>query len=86
MTFHRKIGGIHWFSIGRLRIAFTITKGSLHCAPRSSSTAPYTTLNSPPGANSGVGLQRPPGRSTPSVLLSKPSALSSMGTDTWPFP
>jgi hypothetical protein len=24
MTLHRKIGGIHWFSLGRLRIAFCI--------------------------------------------------------------
>lgn len=23
---HRKIGGIHWFAIGRLRIAFCIRK------------------------------------------------------------
>ena len=24
MPFHRKIGGLHWFRIGRLRIAFCI--------------------------------------------------------------
>lgn len=26
MTFHRKIGGIHWFTIGRIRIAFCIKR------------------------------------------------------------
>lgn len=30
MTLHQKIGGIHWFRLGRLRIAFCITKKPPH--------------------------------------------------------
>jgi hypothetical protein len=32
MTLHRKIGGIHWFAIGRLRISFCIVRK--HHMPR----------------------------------------------------
>lgn len=35
MTFHRKIGGIHWFALGRLRVSVCLCKHSApHKRPR----------------------------------------------------